>query len=73
MVGSYHNQFGQLLFRPNEEQYTDEEIPSEDIDFEGKKPSVRLRAVLYRVWEAKGKQGDSDVFYRQELERVINH
>jgi hypothetical protein len=72
-IGGYHNQFGRILFRPNDEQYTDEEVPSEDIDFEGKKPSMRLRAVIYRVWEHKGKLGDSEVFYRQEVEKMIDH
>jgi len=73
LVSEYYNQFGLLLFRPNLEQFTEEEVPKEDVDFEGKKPSQRLRAVLYRVWESKGKPGDSEVFYRQEMERVIEH
>ncbi|MFP5263721.1 MAG: hypothetical protein ACLGJB_17715 [Blastocatellia bacterium] len=72
LVGDYHNKFGQLLFRPNQDQFTEEEVPSEDIDFEGKKPSQRLRAVIYRYWESKGSSGDFEVFYRQEMEKVIN-
>lgn len=73
LVGSFHNLYGQLLFRPNEDQFTEEEMPREDIDFEGKKPSQRLRAVLYRFWESKGKQGDFEMFYRGKVEEMIDH
>lgn len=73
LVGEYHNKFGQLLFRPDTVQYTQDELPTEDVGFDGRSPSQRLRAVLYRVWESKGKLGDSEIFYRQEMEKMIEH
>lgn len=37
-----------------------------------KKASVRLRAVLFRVWEGLGKPGTSEGFYQNEMERIID-
>lgn len=62
------NQFGYFLFSPNKVQ--DEEIPDEDAE-ENKKPSQRLRAVLYRLWEQQGKNGTFESFYREKMEMLI--
>jgi len=37
-----------------------------------KSESVRLRAVIWRWWEARGKQGDSTAFYKANMEQIIN-
>lgn len=39
---------------------------------ESKSPSQRLRAVLFILWEQKGKEGDFETFYRAKMESVIN-
>lgn len=38
-----------------------------------KSQSQRLRAVLYRLWEAKGKPGESEQFYTRMMEQIIGH
>lgn len=66
-------QQGWFLFAPNELQEKD--IPKENADPEtGKKSQCqRIRAVLYRLWEQKGKEGDFETFYNTRTERVIEH
>lgn len=65
-----NGQFGTIYFRPNDLQ--EEDIPDEDVE-ESKKPSQRLRAVLYRVWEQNGKIGTSEAHYREQMEKIISH
>lgn len=36
-----------------------------------KSPSVRLRAVIYRYWESRGSQGDSEAFYQKQVDGII--
>lgn len=64
------NTFGWFMFSENDIQ--DEEIPDEDAE-ENKRPSQRLRAVLYRLWEQAGKSGTFESFYRERMEKLIEH
>jgi hypothetical protein len=49
-------------------------LESEFVDDTKKKPSARLRAVLYRVWEQDNKGfADFNLFYLHEMERIISH
>lgn len=52
------------------EEISKVEIREED---NGKSPSQRLRAVLYRIWEMKGEPGTSENHYRDQMEVIINH
>lgn len=60
-----------------ETPFTDEEVESlPDVEVSHQKtPSQRLRAVLYRVWEAASppKFNDFEVWYKNEMERIIDH
>lgn len=51
------------------------DIPTEKLEFKNEKsPSQRLRAVLYRLWEADlrpTKEIDFELFYRSRMERII--
>lgn len=38
-----------------------------------KKPSQRLRATLYRVWEQSKSEQDFDTYYNNQMEILINH
>jgi hypothetical protein len=38
-----------------------------------KTPSQRMRAVLYRIWEQQGANEDFEVFYQNEMNKVIEH
>ena len=49
-------------------------LDSEFVDDTKKKPSARLRAVLYRVWEQDNKGfTDFNLFYLHQMERIIGH
>jgi hypothetical protein len=63
------NQFGWFIFAENDVQ--DEEIPDDDAE-ENKRPSQRIRNVLYRLWEQGGKQGTFESYYRERMEQLID-
>lgn len=70
-----YQQYGHLLWA--EDKIQKEFIPEEDTDIEGrkvKKPSVRLRAVLYLLAKQKGftTKTEIDKYYEQQMERIIN-
>lgn len=67
-VMDFQNKVGWLLFSENEVQ--EEEIPEGDAEFNQKTPSQRQRAIIWRIWEAQGKQGDQEVFYRQMMDKI---
>jgi hypothetical protein len=67
------NKFCKVLFSSS--NITDLEAVTVDseslVGTKKKSPSQRLRAVLYRLWEASGYQVDFDGFYQAEMERII--
>lgn len=62
------NSFGWLIFSPQEQTM---DVPTESISDETKKPSQRMRAVLYLIWQKKGSEGDFELFYRGKMEIII--
>jgi len=68
-INQYFQKFGWLMFRENE--FTPEEIPVEDADFEGKSASQRLRAVLFVWWKQKP-EGEFEEFYKKRMEKIIS-
>lgn len=69
MLAKMHNEFGYVMFKPNE--YTDEDIPKGDATDERKSPSQRLRGVLFVWWEQLGKPGEFEGFYRMQIDKII--
>jgi len=69
--------FGWLCFLPGEEQIKAEEIPDvslpkrmEDGDIS---PAQRMRNVLFRIWEQKGKPTTTfEEYYRSSMEKYIS-
>jgi hypothetical protein len=70
-VGDFINQFGYLLFAPNE--FEDADIPKNNTPSDLKPPSQRLRGVLYLLWEKFKVVNDFDIFYKQQMEMIIQH
>lgn len=71
-AAEFHGKFGFLLFKENE--ITPEEIPDSDATDESKSPAQRLRATLFILWRQqrqRGKKGDFDIFYRENMELAI--
>jgi hypothetical protein len=64
---------GWLLFSPNKELDEITDIPDEKADsMTGQKTQAqRLRGVIYKIYEKRGKQGDFEGFYRSYMERII--
>ena len=62
---------GYLLFSPNDD-LTEADVPKEkaDASVSGKSPSQRQRAIIYRLWEQSGKQGDFESYYRSKMEYI---
>ena len=66
-----------LALKKNEFKSRDLEIMSTlqgELEFSDKPPGVRLRAVLYRLWEqdAEGYK-DFELYYRWRMEKIIEH
>ena len=54
-------------------QPTEDKLPDIEVDKElnQKTPGQRLRAVLYVLWEQKGKQTEFETFYKEKMEKII--
>lgn len=65
-------QEGWLLFSPNEIKEAD--IPDEKADSmtSQKTQAQRLRGVLFRLWEQKGKNGNFEAYYQSSMEQIID-
>lgn len=63
---------GWLLFKPNN-PIEPPEIPKGDADSGTKSHSQRLRDVIFIYWKQKGSKGDFEMFYRTQLEKLIEH
>ena len=63
---------GWLLWSPNELKEVD--VPDEHADaMTGQKTQAqRVRAVLFKLWEQNGKQGDFESYYRSKTEQIID-
>ena len=59
----------EALFKPTEEKTDLKEVTGE---FGEKKPSQRLRAVLFILWKQRGEKEDFEVFYKIQMEKVID-
>jgi len=71
----YRSAEGWLLFKPSPFEEKDIiDIPESVPEFAREKtPSQRLRNVLFRLWEYRGKGGDFETFRKSEMERIIQH
>ena len=68
-VAQHFEKLGHLIFKENE--VLNEEIPEEEADDGEKRPSRRLRAVLFVRWKQAGKEGDFESYYRLQVENMI--
>ena len=67
---NFYQSFGYILFKEN--SFTDSDIPKEDASDETKKPSQRLRAVIFIMWKQQGMKGEFDQFYNKKMEYIIS-
>lgn len=59
-----------LLIQP--EEATPEALHEVKNEFDQKTPGQRLRAVLFLCWKQAGEVMDFEVFYRREMEKLID-
>lgn len=69
---SLKGKMGWFLMSPNNIQLGD--VPKENVkEITGKTPSQRLRAIAFVFWqECTSQQISFEVFYAQEMEKIIN-
>ena len=76
-ISSNLQRFGYIAFKEDPFKEKEKEfIDSLESDFDDqqKKPSQRLRAVLYRNWEQNSeKYEDFQLYYNFKLEKIITH
>lgn len=68
------NSEGWLLFKQNKE-FDYSELPKENTETDTKKPSIRLRDVLFVFWKQQTEKGntqtDFETFYKTNMEKFI--
>lgn len=71
MFMTYQNINSDFLVEPLDD-VADEQIMHVESVLDGKKPSQRLRAVLFVLWKQKGEKGSFEEFYKLAMEAAIN-
>jgi len=68
---SLRKKTGYFLFKENLIDVI--EVPHQQADFNGnlKTPSMRIRNVLYVLWQQSGSQGDFETFYNNKMNNII--
>lgn len=69
IMNQSHN-LGWLMFKTNKIQ--DSEVPKTDAPSGEKTPSQRLRGVIYRYYTQLNKKTDFEVFYRNQMNKIID-
>lgn len=66
---SFQNKAGYFLFSENE--FSEDDVPKQDAQYEGKTPSQRLRDVLFVYYKQIGSTEDFETYYRSQIEKII--
>jgi hypothetical protein len=61
---------GWLLFKEN--PISEDEVPKEEAEIEGKTASQRLYNVLFKLWKEHNISDDFEVWRRKEMEKLIS-
>ncbi len=62
---------GWLLFKPNGDDISVDEIPTVDAEAGIESPSIRLRKRLYVLWKQRGVQSSFESFYLDYIQRFL--
>ncbi len=64
---------GHVLYSPNSD-FKEADVPNEKANsgLGTKTQSQRLRGVIFRIWDMKGRTGDFEDYYRKVMESVID-
>lgn len=67
------DKYGTLFFLPEgaKAEPIPETVSAPRKETGNKTPSQRLRAVIYREWEQRGRPGDQEEYYTQRMSRII--
>jgi hypothetical protein len=64
---------GWLVFKPNSDGVSKEEIPTTSADAGVKSQAQRLRGAIMVLWRQSGSKGDPEAFYRTTSEKLIEY
>lgn len=70
IIAKFYQKFGFVLFKANE--FESDDVPKEQAEDTQKTPSKRLRAVLFLLWKQAGEKGDFELYYRNQVEKMID-
>lgn len=62
---------GWLLFKPNSDGFSIDEVPTAKADAGLKSPSQRLRGAIMVMYSQAGAKGDPEAYYRTVMEKLI--
>lgn len=66
------HQTGWTLIKSNE--FTEADVPSEEAPSDTKRPSIRLRGVLWHLWDKNtDRSEDFDSWYIRKMDTIIEH
>lgn len=72
-ISKYYQQFGWLLFNPQEQDVESLELEAIRKDIGGKTPSQRMRSVLYVLYQQSGRTDLTfEQFYMEKMNRIID-
>lgn len=74
-IASLTDKIGWLCFLPGRENIQAEQVmnlPAITPEDGGKSPAQRMRGVLFRIWEQKGKDGDFETYYKTKMGTIID-
>lgn len=61
---------GWLLYKPNSNGISPQDIPTEAADAGVQSPAQRLRGKIYKYWKSLERSGDFESFYRVQLSKL---
>ena len=74
LIFALRRESGWFLFSPQEIQHSDiKDLPPITVTKNEKSPSSRLRNVLFRLWEQSKQTEVFDVYYKNKMEKFIDH
>ena len=70
-IFSHRGGYGFFHFTERPKEIEEKDIPEVNLEKWEKSPSARLRAVLYRLWEQVKTDLDFEVWYRSNMDNLI--
>lgn len=73
LLGNNFRGEGWLVWKPNSDGLTEDEIPAVDADAGLESPSSRLRKRIWLLWDQGGRKGSFDNFYLATIGKFMEY